>query len=290
MLRPLAVLALLALVAPLASAQHPEGIATVYGSVGYLAPNRTLDADGSSLLIPGDYAVVTARAGVEVHAARLAGVTATLGFAADFANAMAREGDLETASGFGPQNLRPYLRLAHAYGTVTAGYVVDQADETLPRTSDGQDAVWLGATARYAPPRFAVFAGVDAFLTEPLEVGDAGAPAARDLGDVTVLHAGGALRTRMVEVGVRAQLLTVSAATDDLADPVTDLGGDTRRAQIGLVPYLSIDPKRDPVAFTLMLGARGGLNQEYAPFGITLGGQSVPAPASPITVRLSIDV
>ncbi len=277
------------LLASAALAQRPAGIGAVYGAVGYMAPDDELTADGESQLIEGNFSVLSATLGIEAHFVKVAGLTGTLGVAFDFAQAKRALGDEPFDSGFAPQNVRPYAHLSGDAFVATLGYLRDiganqddaEADDV---NTDGQDAVWLGLSGRYEVGPAAVFAGGDAFLTRPVTRAPATGPAEFDFGDVYVVHGGAAVRSRMVELGVRVQYLTSTESSTQAGS------GDTRRAQVGLTPYLRIDPEGDPVHFALMMGARGGLNQEYAPFGITLGGRSVPAPRSPISLSLRIDI
>ena len=166
-------LALATLALP-ALAQQPEGRGAVYAGVGYFASDDTY---GDELDLGAR--VLTADLGAEAHLLRRPHVTGTLGATLRMAEA---EYAPLSSSGFQPQHLDLYARLAGDFVSATAGFVVDLGPEDTFRgvaegedpeedlhffNSDVQHAVRLGVHGEAPAGAFRLHGAVDGFLTLP---------------------------------------------------------------------------------------------------------------------------
>jgi hypothetical protein len=195
-------------------------------------------------------------------------------------------------SGFTPQNIVLYGRVAGERFGVRAGVLIDMGqgpEEATPANSDGQHAVLLGGSIGIpAGGTLRLTVGVDAHLTLSRTISGA-ASVSIDDGDVYSIYFSGQYPIGPTHVGLRVQYVTLTDITrttdgEDVVFPESD------SYQLALVPSVTVHPPGVPIHVTLQLGARSGAVQEYADFGIALTGKNVAATRLPVALRLRFDI
>ena len=305
-------------------AQHPEGVGTVHAAVGYF--------DGSGVY--GDelgfsHANFSVELGGEAHLLRQAHYTGTLG--ATFrlaASESGLEGDDPSplTSGFRPQHLAVYARLAAPSVAATVGFVADlgpdvletldftnDADETLPFfNSDAQHAFLLGLSGETTIDALRLHAGLDGFFTLPSSStsrlfdttngpGDTTTVITLegqvDFGDQFIMRAGGGYALGAAEIGLDLAYAVTTAGESIVEVPVSSTfpDGEARaeldaRYVLSVIPYVTFAPTNTSLAFTLAAEAPGGAYSEHVPYGITLTGDRQTKVRFPLSLRVRYDL
>jgi len=241
-----------------------------------------------------DFSVLTTEFGAELVVAHRAAYDAFVGSAIHLARATLGSGinAEQMTSGFTPQNIVFYGRVAGERFGVRAGVLIDMGqgpEEATPANSDGQHAVLLGGSVVIlAGGTLRLTAGVDAHLTFSRAISGA-ASVSIDDGDVYSIYFSGQYPIGPVHVGLRVQYVTLTDITrttdgEDVVFPESD------SYQLALVPSVTVQPPGVPIHVTLQLGARSGAVQEYADYGVALAGKNVAATRLPVALRIRFDI
>lgn len=299
-------------------AQQPEGRGSVYAAVGYVDGTGVYGDDFAFTL-----SNVSTEIGAETHLLRRTVLTGTLGatFRMVAAEAAVGEDDANPlTSGFRPQHLNLYARIAGTYATATAGFILDLGPDIFEAepdpdepfhflNSDMQHAIHLGLSGEAPAGSVRLHGRVDGFLTLPhsytstfldTSPGSSGETFTIegdiDFGDQIVLRAGGAYAFGATEIGL------------DLAYAVTTEGEEVRRSStfvdfpggangeirdpiassflLSLIPYITLTPAGSPFILTLAAEAPGGAYREHIPYGITLTGDNQSKARIPLSLRV----
>ena len=297
-------------------AQQPEGRGHVHASVGYF--------DGTGVY--GDDVALTlsnrsAELGAEVHVLRRTALVGTLGTTFRMAAAEAGIGADDPdpfTSGFRPQHLALFARLANEVATATAGFVLDlgpdpfninlDAEPDAPFhffNSDVQNAVHLGLSSEAPMGPANLHGSLDGFLTLPhvytstfrdiptfpeTEGDLITIEGEIDFGDQYILRIGGGYTAGLAEFGL------------DLAYAVTTDGEDVRsaselpvgeirepiaaRSLLSLIPYVTVASAGSPFEVRLAAEAPGGAYNDHTPYGITVTGENQTKVRMPVSLRV----
>lgn len=301
-------------------AQQPGGRGNVHVAVGHF--------DGAGVY-GEDPALTTsnlsAEVGAEAHVLRCPVLTCTLGAAFRLAAAEAGVGEDDPdpfTSGFRPQHLDLYARLAGNSVAVTAGLVIDLGPdifETDPDpdatfqflNSDMQHAVRLGVSGEAPVGRARLHGSLDGFLTLPHsytstyedippgpdEPGELITIEGEiDFGDQFILRGGGAFAVGAAEIGLDLAYAVTTAGENitrfpDGIDLTGGVDGEFRsvfesRYVLSLIPYVTVAPSGIPFALTLAVEAPGGAYSEHVAYGITLTGDNQTKVRFPLSLRV----
>lgn len=203
-------------------------------------------------------------------------------------------------SEFGLQNVKVFGLLRGRVIGVHGGYIFDLAADqeftggipTNLSTTDGRNAINLGADFDYPSERFRLFGGIDYFM---LENGDPdvgvipGVPGSTfpdgefDHDDILHFTMGAGLRFSIIEIGAALHLRTQYKRGPDSATSGTTLltsGGHSGSVS----PYLRISPGFIPASLYI----RGGVLSEYDEYGYVIGGHNDIKPGIGFTAGLSV--
>jgi len=273
--------------------------------------NGFIIGEGSALETPGEIIAKRISVGAQVNLLNFPmfkfGVGAVLNIAQNEFNADNAGDPLGAGleSEFGLQNVKVFGLLRGRVIGIHGGYIFDlAADQTFGpgptptnlTTTDGRNAINIGADFDYPSERFRLFGGIDYFM---LENGDPavgvvpGFPGSTypdgefDHDDILHFTMGAGLRFSIFELGAALHIRTQYKTGPD--SPTALLGGNVVRitsgGHIGSVsPYLRVSPGFIPASLYI----RGGVLSEYDEYGYPIGGHNDLKPGLGFTAGLSV--
>lgn len=204
-----------------------------------------------------------------------------------------------TSGSLGPQAIKAYaIARAGAIG-IHGGYHFDLGDDRaygdpqpalgglrLPTTlasSDGRDAIFVGADFDYPSSFVRLFGGVDYYLIQADGFNDPNTledESLRDGDDIMNALFGAGFKLSIFELGAALQIQA------RLSQPI--VGGLGTTEGVGgsaatIAPYLRISPRVIPVSIFV----KGAVQEEYTEFGYALGGSNSPRPGLGFTAGLT---
>ena len=193
-------------------------------------------------------------------------------------------GTTELESGFGLQNVKPFVSLRGRVVGVHAGYFFDLADEVDPTDptdlalSDERNALQLGADFDYPSERWRLFGGIDYLLRQD---DDNAPPGITGEDDILWWNMGAGVRFSFVELGAALMIRTSLNRGEAVGLPGTTLSG----GHLGsIAPYLKLSPPSIPVS----LFVKGAVVDEYNDLGFALGGANDYKPSMGFTAGLTL--
>lgn len=192
--------------------------------------------------------------------------------------------DVQVKSGFEAQSMTLFGELKMSAISARLGYHFDvgpdpDASNSRRENTDRQNAVLLGTSARLPLGAIALFGGVDAYLTQKNEANNL----TYDQGNLYGVNGGFGYDLGFGEIGAavtfryRTEGTTVIAVGDQAFNATRPSG-----YHIGIAPYINVSPNSAPFS----LYVKGGVQDEYRDYTVSLAGESDFAPHMGATVGL----
>ena len=205
----------------------------------------------------------------------------------------------DLSSGFKTQGIKFYGQARAGAIGLHGGYVLDLGDDrvygapvpalggaVLPTrlsSSDGRDAILIGADFDYPNNFVRLYGGVDYYMLQqggPNDPNTAADESIQDGDDIINAILGAGFKLSFFELGAALQIQT------RLSEPV--VGGIGTRTGIGsstatIAPYLRISPRIIPASIFV----KGAVLEEYTDFGYALGGSNSPRSGFGLTFGLT---